>query len=84
MKKVTVYTSSYCPYCVRAKKLLNERGIEYEEILLAEEDDAAWDALTKRSGLKTVPQIFVGERLIGGYTDLAELDKKEGLDSLKS
>jgi glutaredoxin 3 len=81
-KKVVVYTMTYCPYCVSAKKLLNERGIAFEEILLQEDDDAAWDALYKKSPMKTVPQIFVDGRLIGGYQDLAALDAKDGLASL--
>lgn len=73
----------YCPYCVRAKHLLTQRAISFEEILIPEDDDAKWDALFKLSGMKTMPQIFAGERLIGGYTDLAALDKADKLESLK-
>ncbi|MGK5089517.1 glutaredoxin domain-containing protein [Bdellovibrionota bacterium FG-2] len=75
--KITVYTSKYCPYCVQAKRLLKDRGIKFEEILIADDDDAAWNALTKRSGLQTVPQIFAGDRLIGGYSDLEKLLKSD-------
>jgi glutaredoxin 3 len=81
--KVTVYTMAYCPYCVRAKALLKSRGIPFEEVLVPDDDDAQWDALEKRSGLKTMPQIFHGERLIGGYSDLAELDQSDQLASLR-
>jgi glutaredoxin 3 len=83
MKKVTVYTTEYCPYCVRAKDLLKRRGIAYEEVMLDEDDDQAWDELQKRSKMMTVPQIFGGENLIGGYTELAALDQKDQLESLK-
>ena len=72
----------YCPFCVRAKKLLSDRGIPFQEILVSEEDDAQWDSLFKLSGLRTMPQIFVGERLVGGFTQLAELDKVDRLKSL--
>ena len=85
MKKVTIYTPSdfACPFCKQAKALLTQRGIDYDEIALASTDDAAWDALQKKSGLQTVPQIFAEERLIGGYSDLSALDKKDQLASLK-
>ena len=83
MANVTLYTMNYCPFCERAKSLFKQKGISFKEILLEEEDDAAWDALYKKSGMKTMPQIFDGERLIGGYNQLAELDAKDGLSSLK-
>jgi glutaredoxin 3 len=82
-KKITVYTMDYCPYCERAKALLKQRQIPFEEIRVAEEDDAAWDALYQRSGMKTMPQIFADEKIIGGFSDLAALDSKDQLTSLK-
>ncbi len=82
-KKVTVYTMNYCPYCERAKSLLSRKGIAFEEIRLDEDDDAAWEALEKRSGMKTMPQIFADEELIGGYSDLAARDAQDGLQSLR-
>lgn len=84
MAKVTVYTTDYCPYCSRAKDLLKRRGVEYQEVRIPMDDDAQWDALTARSGMMTVPQIFSDERLVGGYTELAELDSKDQLNSLKN
>lgn len=84
MKTVQVYTMEQCPYCEAAKKLLQTRGIEFEEIRLSEDDDAAWKALYRRTGLKTVPQIFAGEKLIGGFTELVKQDKKDGLAFLKA
>jgi glutaredoxin 3 len=83
MAKITVYTTDYCPYCVRAKELLKSRGIPYEEIQLSEEDDKAWDDLYERSKMKTVPQIFADGKIIGGYTELAALDQRDRLVSLK-
>lgn len=81
--KVKIYTMENCPYCVRAKKLMEQRGISFQEIRVAEDDDAQWDALYLKSKMRTMPQIFLGEKVIGGYTDLAELDKKDKLESLK-
>jgi glutaredoxin 3 len=84
MKKVVVYTANPCPYCSRAKELLNRRSIPFEEILVSWEDEAAWQELLKRSGMKTVPQIFVGDECVGGYTELAALDQSGKLAELVS
>jgi len=80
MKPVKVYTTSYCPYCVQAKRLLNDRKIPFEEIA-CDEDDGLRDWLVKATGQRTVPQIFIGDEPIGGYTDLAALDKKGSLQA---
>lgn len=80
--KVTVYTMDYCPYCERAKSLLKQRGIAFEEIRVAMDDEAKWNELEKRSGMKTMPMIWAGEQLVGGYTDLTDLDRKDGLKSI--
>lgn len=80
---VQLYTMQYCPFCERAKSLLKSRGVAYQEVLVPDDDDAQWDALYKRSGMKTMPQIFSGDRLIGGFTELAALDKSDQLASLK-
>lgn len=75
MKPVKVYTTSWCPYCVQAKKLLKDRQIPFEEIDCEGDDDLrSW--LVEATGRRTVPQIFIGEEAIGGFTDLAALDKK--------
>ncbi len=84
MAKVTLYTTDYCPFCVRAKSLLKSRGIPFEEIQLDDDDDKAWDELHERSRMKTVPQIFADGKILGGYTELAKLDEKDQLASLKS
>jgi glutaredoxin 3 len=83
MAKITVYTTTYCPYCVRAKDLLRSRGVAYEEVLLTDDDDKAWDDLYARSKMQTVPQIFVDGKILGGFTDLAAQDQKDALASLK-
>lgn len=83
MNTVIVYTMDYCPYCERAKSLLKQRGIAYQEVRVAMDDDAKWDELYQTSGMRTMPQIFHGERLIGGYTELAEQDQIDQLGSLK-
>jgi len=75
MKKVRIYTTTYCGYCTRAKSLLKELAIPYEEINV-EGDDEKRDWLVEVTGRTTVPQIFFGEQSIGGYTDLAALHKQ--------
>ena len=85
MAKVVIYTPSdfACPFCMRAKDLFKRRGIAFKEIQISSDDDAAWNVLIKKSGMKTVPQVFVDDRLIGGYTELAEQDGKDLLASFK-
>jgi glutaredoxin 3 len=82
-KSITMYTMTTCPYCNQAKTLLTQRGLEWKEILIDDSSDEEWDALCAKSGMKTVPQIFAGDQLVGGYTELAALDKKDQLGSLK-
>ena len=74
MKPVRVYTTLICPYCVRAKLLLRERGIAFEEIDVTMDQEARmW--LVEKTGRRTVPQIFIGDEPIGGFDDLRELDQ---------
>ncbi len=80
MSKVLIYTKSYCPYCDRAKALLKRKGASYEEISV-EGDEKIYTELKQKTGLMTVPQIFINDELIGGYTDLAALDQKGLLDA---
>jgi glutaredoxin 3 len=79
--RITVYTKQSCPYCVRAKHLLTRKGIAFEEISV-EGNDALRAWLVERSGQRTVPQIFAGERSLGGYSDLAALDAEGRLDPI--
>lgn len=80
MSSVKIYTWTVCPYCDRAKALLKSKGVSYEEINLDGKDDELKE-LRERTGLRTVPQIFINEELIGGYSDLADLDAKGELDA---
>ncbi len=74
MQPVVVYTTTYCGYCRSAKAWLTERGVAYTEVDVTH-DDAARQALVERSGgQRTVPQIFVGDVHVGGYSDLVALD----------
>ena len=81
MPAITIYTTSYCPYCVRAKDLLKRKGADYTEVNA--EDDAVRDAMIAASGgRRTVPQIFIGETHVGGCDDLYALDKAGKLDAM--
>jgi glutaredoxin 3 len=82
MPPVTIYTTPYCSYCLRAKNLLTRKGVTFEEIDVSE-SSALRDAMIKRSGgCYTVPQIFVGARHVGGSDELHALDAKGDLDPL--
>ena len=78
---VTVYVSDWCPYCQRAKGLLAEKNVEFSEINV--EDDAKLrEEMIARSNRRTVPQIFIGDKHVGGCDDLFELDRSGELDRL--
>lgn len=81
MAAITIYTTNYCPYCVKAKDLLKRKGLAYEEI--SAEDDAVREAMIlKAGGRRTVPQIFINDQHIGGCDDLYALEKAGKLDPL--
>jgi glutaredoxin 3 len=78
---VTVYVSGWCPYCQRAKSLLTQKQVIFEEINV--DDDAKFrEEMTARSGRNTVPQIFIGDKHVGGCDDLFALDRSGELDRL--
>lgn len=82
MADVEIYTTQICPYCVRAKRLLDKKGATYVEIDVSG-DQALRDAMTKRAGgARTVPQIFIGGKHVGGCDDLYELEADGGLDPM--
>jgi glutaredoxin 3 len=81
MSNVTIYTSPMCPYCHRAKALLQEKGAEIREIDILM-DSRARHEMEEKSGRRTVPQIFVGETHVGGCDDLYALDSAGKLDPL--
>jgi glutaredoxin 3 len=78
-----MYTTEWCGYCVRAKALLDARGLEYEEIDLGV-DPAFRARLNELTGGRTVPQIVVDDRVVGGYTELRVLDREGRLETLRA
>lgn len=77
--RVRMFTTLICPYCIRAKMLLKKKGVAYEEIdVSGDHDKRAW--LVKTTGLRTVPQIFIEDEPIGGYDEMAALDRAGQLD----
>ncbi len=81
MAKIDVYTTRSCQYCVAAKKLLDEKGVDYEEHDV-ETDDAKRKWLVAASGRRTVPQIFADGKPLGGFSDIAALDRAGKLDAI--
>jgi glutaredoxin 3 len=81
MPAVLIYTSQLCGYCTRARRLLDRKGVSYEEIRVDIDPDH-WREMTARSGRDTVPQLFIGDRHIGGFEDMVELDLDGELDPL--
>ena len=81
MKPVKIYTSPICPYCTRAKRLLDAKRVPYEEIDVSGDDQARMD-LAARTGMRTVPQIFIGEHHVGGSDELHALEREGKLDAL--
>lgn len=83
MKPVEIYTTPTCPYCHAAKSLLNGKGVSYTEITVLDSELRA--QMTERAhGRRTVPQIFIGDTHVGGYDDMAALDRQGKLDPLLS
>ena len=76
-----MYSTSWCPYCARARRLLQNKGATFREIDIDEQPDARAEMI-QRSGRRTVPQIFIGEKHVGGSDDLHALDASGGLDPL--
>ena len=79
--EVIMYATRFCPYCMRARRLLKNKGIEYKEIPVGG-DKALWAEMEQRSGRNTVPQIFINNEPVGGYDDIAALDHRGELDQL--
>ena len=79
MNAVRMYTTQVCPYCVRAKALLKQRGVERIEEIRIDLDPEQRDHMMQITGRRTVPQIFIGDTHVGGCDDLMALDQKGGL-----
>ena len=82
MAKVLMYSTGVCPYCLQAERLLRAKGVAEIEKIRVDLDPPRRDEMIQRTGRRTVPQIYVGERHVGGYDDLAALDRAGGLDPL--
>ena len=84
MAKVEIYTKMLCPYCSRAKRLLSDKGVAFEEYDITMGGPKRAEMLDRAQGGSTVPQIFIGETHVGGYDDMAALDRHGELDPLLS
>ena len=82
MVNIDIYTTPYCPFCIRAKKLLVNKKVEFNEIDLSENPDKFEEMLSKSNGARTVPQIFVNGEHIGDCDHIHDLDQKGELDKI--
>lgn len=83
MKRVTMYTTDFCPFCRSAKSLLNKRGIAYEEVNLARDPDGR-EKLSRSTGMITFPQIVIEGQTLGGFQELLAADRSGRLEDLLS
>jgi len=79
---VTIYTKDYCPYCVRAKALLSQKGVSFTEFRIDHQPELRGEMITLAGGRTTVPQIFIGDLHVGGCDDLYALEAQAKLDAL--
>lgn len=82
MAKVRMYTTAVCPYCQMAERLLRSKGVAEIDKIRVDADPAQRAVMMEKTGRRTVPQIYIGDRHVGGYDDLAALDRDGGLDPL--
>jgi len=82
MAKVLMYSTGVCPFCIMAERLLKSKGVAEIEKIRVDLEPKRREEMMQRTGRRTVPQIYVGERHVGGYDDLAALDRAGGLDPL--
>lgn len=81
MADVKIYRTNYCPYCDRAERLFDEMGVDYEEIDVTHDDETR-DELLERTGMRTVPQIFIDGEIVGGYDEVRALKSQGKLQEL--
>lgn len=79
---IEVYTTGVCPYCVQAKRLLTEKGLQYEEIRVDQDPAKMTEMLERSQGRRSVPEIFINGQLVGGYDELHAADQSGELDKL--
>ena len=82
MKKVEIYTWQYCPFCIRAKSLLNKKNIDFIEYKIDGDESAREKMSMRANGKRSLPQIFIDDNSIGGCDDLYSLEEENKLDSL--
>lgn len=81
MAEVTIFTTHFCPYCVRAKRLLDHKGVAYKEVDVGNDEDLR-ERMVADSGRRTVPQVFIAGQPIGGFEELQGLEDRGELDAL--
>lgn len=82
MPSITIYTKAWCPYCSAAKELLGKKNAAFDEIDIGVQSERRGEMITRSGGRSTVPQIFIGERHVGGCDDLHALERRGELDKL--
>ena len=82
MPQVTVYCTSVCPYCIRALKMLSNKGVEVEEVRIDQHPERRDEMITRANGRTSVPQIFIDDTHVGGFDDMVELDIDDELDPM--
>ena len=82
MAEITIYTKPYCPYCIRAVSLLEKKGVAFQEIEASSDPEKRQEMVQRANGRATFPQIFIGERHIGGCDDMMALEYDGKLDAL--
>jgi glutaredoxin 3 len=80
--RIEVYTTSYCPFCFRAKALLEQKGVEFEEIDVTDDPELRRQMAVRAGGRRTVPEIFINGRIVGGYDELSAMERRGELDTL--
>ena len=82
MARIVMYSTGTCPYCIMAERLLRSRGVTEIEKIRVDLDSARRTEMMERTGCRTVPQIYIGDTHVGGYDDLAQLDRTDELAKL--
>lgn len=82
MAKITIYTRDFCPYCTRAKQLLAQKNVKFEEINAGMDAKKKQEMIKRSNGGRTFPQIFIGDTHVGGCDDIMALDRRGALDAM--
>ncbi len=82
LAKVELYTTTYCPFCTRAKSLLKRKGVDFAEIDVTNDDELRAKMIEMSGGRRTVPEIFINGKIVGGFDELKALDDQGKLDGL--